>query len=311
MTAAPRFSAVIPCYNEEESLPALHERLTKVLSGLGMTYEIVLVDDGSRDRTADTIAALSGRDPHVVGVLLSRNFGHQICLTAGLDHARGELVAMMDADLQDPPELLPEMIAKIEEGFDVVYAQRKRREGESAFKLATAALFYRILRRIVKIDIPLDTGDFRVIRRGALDAVLSMRERNRFLRGMFSWVGFRQAGVLYDRAARHAGETKYPLGKMLRFAMDGITSFSFFPLQAATGLGFLFAGLALLYGARVFYVWLRGDTVQGWASTVLVVLLMGAVQLITLGIVGEYVGRIFDEARQRPLYFVRRVTGRD
>ncbi|MDX2175731.1 MAG: glycosyltransferase family 2 protein [Candidatus Sumerlaeia bacterium] len=308
---AVQLSTVIPVYNEEESLPALHKRLTKVLSNITDDYEIVLVDDGSRDRSAEIIESLAAQDPHVVGILLSRNFGHQIALTAGLDHARGDAIAMMDADLQDPPELLPRMLKRIAEGYDVVYAQRRKRAGESPFKLFTAALFYRLLRSLTKVDIPLDTGDFRVINRVALDSVLSLRERNRFLRGMFSWVGFRQTGVLYNRAARHAGETKYPLKKMVRLAIDGITSFSHLPLQFATWLGFTFALLGAAYGMRVLYVWSLGGAVQGWASTVLTVLVLGGVQLVTLGIIGEYVGRILDESRRRPLYFVRRVAHRD
>jgi len=306
----PVVSAVLPVYNEEESLPVVHERLTKVLSGLGQPYEIVLVDDGSRDASARIMREMSERDPHVVSVFLSRNFGHQICLTAGLDHARGEYVAMMDSDLQDPPELLPRMIAKIDEGFDVVYAVRRKRRGETVFKKATAAAFYRILKSIAKIEIPLDTGDFRVIRRSALDSVLSLREHNRFLRGMVSWVGFRQTGIPYNRPERFAGETKYPLRKMVKFALDGILSFSSTPLKFATWVGFTFAALAAIYGARVFYVWWKGGTVQGWASTVLAVLILGSVQLITLGIIGEYVARIYDETRRRPLYFVREVIGR-
>lgn len=311
MSERPKFSAVIPVYNEEETLPVLHKRLTGVLSKLGMPYEIVLVNDGSRDRSEEIIRQLSEKDPHVVGILLARNYGHQICLTAGLDHARGDIVAMMDADLQDPPELLPRMIRKMNEGFDVVYAQRKKRAGESWFKLATAAFFYRLLRKLTNIDIPVDTGDFRIINRRALDSVLALREHNRFLRGMFSWVGFRQTGVLYNRAARHAGETKYPFHKMLKFALDGITSFSTVPLRLATQMGFVFGALAILYGLRVLWVWVMGGTVQGWASTILAVLVLSSAQLVTLGILGEYIGRIFDEVRGRPLYFVREVASRE
>lgn len=308
ISESPCLSAVIPVYNEEESLPALHRRLTKVLSSLGKSYEIILVDDGSRDRSAEMMREIAAADPHVVAVILSRNFGHQVCLTAGLDHARGAVVAMMDADLQDPPELLPKMLAKMDEGYDVVYAQRRKRAGESWFKKSTAALFYRLIRRLTRVDIPVDTGDFRIINRVALDSVLSLRERNRFLRGMFSWVGFRQVGVTYNRAKRYAGETKYPLRRMIRFALDGITSFSSFPLQLASWMGFAFVALALLYAARVLYVWTVSDTVQGWASTVLVVLILGSIQLFTLGVMGEYIGRIFDETRGRPLYFVREVV---
>jgi len=305
----PFISAVVPCYNEEENLPILHERLTKVFQSLGRPYEIVLVDDGSRDRTFAVIAELSRKDPCVRGVSLSRNFGHQICLTCGLDHARGEVVAMMDADLQDPPELIGEMLKKYEEGYDVVYAVRTRREGETMFKKATAALFYRILRFFTRIDIPVDTGDFRLISRRALDSVLSLRERNRFLRGLFSWVGFRQIGVPYVRPARLKGETKYPLRKMVRFALDGITSFSTFPLHAASFLGMLAALAGFLYGLRVFYIAMIGKPVPGWASLMVVVLFFGGVQLFTLGVLGDYVGRIFDEVKRRPLYFVRDRAG--
>ncbi len=305
----PEVSAVLPVYNEEESLPVVHARLTRVLSALGRSYEIVFVDDGSRDGSAPIMRSLAESDPHVVAVFLSRNFGHQVALTAGLDHARGEYVAMMDSDLQDPPELLPRMIARIDEGFDVVYAVRRRRRGETLFKKATAAAFYRLMRAVAGINIPLDTGDFRVVHRRALDPVLELREHNRFLRGMVSWVGFRQVGVPYNRPERFAGETKYPLRRMVKFALDGILSFSSAPLKFATWLGFTFAGLGAVYGARVLYVWWRGGTVQGWASTVLAVLILGSVQLITLGIIGEYVARIYDETRRRPLYFVREVLG--
>jgi glycosyltransferase involved in cell wall biosynthesis len=304
-------SAVLPVYNEEESLPVVHKRLTRVFEKLGRPYEIVFVNDGSTDGTEEIMRQLSERDPHVVSVLLSRNFGHQICLTAGLDHSSGEFIAMMDSDLQDPPELLPRMLAKIDEGFDVVYAVRKKRADESAFKKATAAVFYRLLRSVAGIDIPLDTGDFRVIRRNALESVLALRESNRFLRGMFSWVGYRQTGVYYNRPGRFAGETKYPLRKMVKFALDGILSFSSLPLRLATFMGFTFAALGTLYASRVFYVWVRGGTVQGWASTVLAVVILGSVQLITLGIIGEYIARIYDETRRRPLYFVREVLNRD
>jgi len=300
---------VVPCYNEEESLPVLHRRLTKVLSSVTDQYEIVLSNDGSRDGTLETIRKPAVADPHVRGVDLSRNFGHQVCLTAGLDHARGEVIVMMDADLQDPPELIPRMIERWRAGADIVYAVRRKREGESFFKKATAAVFYRILRASTKVAIPVDTGDFRLIDRCALDAVLAVRESNRFLRGLFSWVGFRQEPIYYNRRARYAGETKYPLRKMIRFAMDGVTSFSTAPLRVAVWLGLMTAGFAFLYGLRVIYQGMAGLTVPGWASTTVSVLFLGGIQLVTIGLLGEYVGRIFDEVKRRPLYLVREVIG--
>lgn len=305
--ARPFVSVVIPCYNEEESIPVLHERLTKVLSRVTDHHEIVLCNDGSRDGTIDAIRALVAADPAVRGIDLSRNFGHQMCLTAGLDAARGQVIVMMDADLQDPPELLPKMIKLWREGADVVYAVRKKRLGEGLFKRATAAIFYRILRAMTKISIPVDTGDFRLIDRRALDSILSLRESNRFLRGLFTWVGFRQVPVHYVRQERYAGETKYPLRKMVRFAFDGITSFSAAPLQIAIWLGLISATMAFIYGLRVFYQGWMGYTVPGWASTTVSVLFLGGIQLLTIGLLGEYIGRIFDEVKRRPLYLVREI----
>ncbi|MBI5155096.1 glycosyltransferase [Candidatus Poribacteria bacterium] len=304
-------SAVLPVYNEEENLPRLHERLTKVFGELNKPYEIIFVNDGSADRSMDIIRELALTDTHVRGVNLSRNFGHQICLTAGLDHARGEVVAMMDADLQDPPELLPRMLKRYEQGYDVVYAQRMKREGETFFKKLTAAAFYRLLKFCTRIEIPLDTGDFRIISRRALESVLELREHNRFLRGLFTWVGYKQIGVKYNRPKRFAGETKYPLRKMVRFAMDGITSFSAAPLQAGIWLGFISAMLGFVYALRVLWDWLSGSTVPGWASLAILVLFFGGVQLISMGIMGEYIGRIFDEVKRRPLYFTREEVGFD
>lgn len=303
----PFISAVVPCYNEEESLPILHERLTKVLSKCSDRYEIILANDGSRDGTLRLIRELVLRDPHVRGVDLSRNFGHQVCLTAGLDHARGEAILMLDADLQDPPELLPRMIAKWRQGADVVYAVRRKRKGESLFKRATAAAFYRLLKFFTKIEIPIDTGDFRLIDRRALDSVLALRESNRFLRGLFSWVGFHQEPVHYVRQKRYAGTTKYPLHKMIRFAMDGLTTFSSAPLRLAMWIGLGSAGIAFLYSLRVLYSGVWGGGVPGWASTTISVLFLGGVQLFTIGLLGEYIGRIFDEVKRRPLYLVREI----
>lgn len=304
---SPELSIVVPIYNEVENLPILHSRVRGVCEKLGMSYELVLVDDGSSDGSWELIQSLHEGDSHVVGVRLSRNFGHQICLTAGLEQCRGELIVMMDADLQDPPELIPKFIAKQREGFDIVYAVRSERQGESFFKKATAALFYRILRGLTAINIPMDTGDFRLITRQALDSLLSIRERSRFLRGLFSWVGYNSVGVTYKRAARYKGVTKYPFRKMLRLAKDGITSFSTVPLHLATYLGF-FASLAgFIYGLSVLRNWYMGSTVPGWASLAIITLFFGGIQLFTLGILGEYVGRIFEEVKQRPLYFTREI----
>lgn len=253
------------------------------------------------------IRDLAAADPHVRGVDLARNFGHQSCLTAGLDHARGDVILMMDADLQDPPELLPKMLKRWRAGADVVYAVRKERKGESVFKKATATIFYRLLKASTSISIPLDTGDFRLIDRDALNAVLSLRESNRFLRGLFSWVGFRQEPIYYVRQERFAGETKYPLRKMVRFAIDGLTSFSAAPLQLAVWLGLITATISFLYGFNVIWKGMAGHTVPGWASTTVSVLFLGGVQLISIGLLGEYIGRIFEEVKARPLYLVREV----
>lgn len=310
-TERPFVSVVVPCYNEQESLPALYERLTKVLSKATDRYEIILANDGSRDRTLEIIRQYAEADPHVRGVDLSRNFGHQVCLTAGLDHAQGEVIMMIDADLQDPPELLPKMIEKWRQGADVVYAVRRKRRGEGWFKLTTAALFYRILRYCTKIEIPIDTGDFRLIDRRALNAVLSLRESSRFLRGLFTWVGFHQVPIYYNRQGRFAGETKYPLRKMMRFAFDGITSFSSVPLQLAVWIGLASAGIAFLYGLSVIYQGVMGHTVAGWASTTVSVLFLGGIQLVTIGLLGEYISRVFDEVKRRPLYLVREVIGEE
>jgi dolichol-phosphate mannosyltransferase len=305
--ARPYLSVVVPCYNEEDTVDELHRRVAEVCNATTDKWELVLINDGSRDRTFEKIRDIVARDHHVRGIDLSRNFGHQICLTAGLDHARGEVIVMMDADLQDPPELIPRMIERWRQGADVVYAVREKRIGESWFKLATAKAFYRILKYCTRIDIPVDTGDFRLIDARALRAMLSLRESNRFLRGMFSWVGFHQEPIYYERQERFAGETKYPFSKMLRLAIDGLTSFSLTPLRFAIYLGLFSAGIAFLYSIKVLYSGLMGGAVPGWASNTISVLFLGGVQLVTIGILGEYIGRIFDEVRKRPLYFVREV----
>ncbi len=304
--AAPTFSVVVPVYNEVESLPELYRRVRAVMEDLGQPWELVLVDDGSRDGSTELMRQLQAQDPqHVRAVIFARNFGHQIAVTAGLDYARGQAVVIMDADLQDPPEVIPRLVEKWREGYQVVYAVRQAREGETWFKTTTAALFYRLIRRITNVDIPLDTGDFRLMDRRVVEVLRRMRERHRFLRGMVAWVGFRQIGVPYKRAPRFAGETKYPLRKMLKFALDAITGFSYFPLQLATYMGFLSAGLAIVAIPIVAVARMTGSQAfYGQASTLIAVLFLGGVQLISLGILGEYIGRIYDEIKGRPLYVV-------
>jgi dolichol-phosphate mannosyltransferase len=299
-------AVVIPCYNEEGTLRETHHRVGQVISRIAAAYEIVYVDDGSRDGTTSLLRQLQHEDPHVRVVSLSRNFGHQCAVTAGLAHAEGDAVVIMDADLQDPPEVVEEMVRRWEEGYEVVYGVRTDREGETRFKLLTASVFYRLMRWLSDTAIPLDTGDFRLLDRKAVDAVLAMPEKDRFLRGMVSWTGFRQIGVPYRRAPRFAGSTKYPFTKMLRFALDGILSFSIKPLRLSTLLGFASAGLALL--VMVYALTLRLFThywVAGWTALIVTVLFLGGAQLISLGIIGEYVGRLYGEAKRRPLYLVR------
>ena len=302
-------SVVVPVYNEEESVPELYRRLTEVLSGTVRSYEIVLVDDGSRDRSWALIKDLAARDARVKGVSFSRNFGHQMAFTAGLDHVEGDAVVIMDADLQDPPELIPELVARWREGYDVAYAVRAKREGETFFKLVTAAVFYRLLQRVTNVSIPVDTGDFRLMSRKAADAFRRLSEHHRFTRGMVSWLGFRQIGVPYLRAARHAGETKYPLGKMLRLASDGITSFSYLPLQLASWLGVVVCAAAVVALAAVLILKATGSTLAWTWVAASGLALLGGIQLIAVGLLGEYVGRVFDEVRGRPLYLVQETVG--
>jgi glycosyltransferase involved in cell wall biosynthesis len=302
-------SVVVPVYNEQESIPELYQRLTSVLAGVVRSYEVILVDDGSHDLTWEIIRELAGRDGRVKGVSFSRNFGHQMAFTAGLDHADGDGVVIMDADLQDPPELLPELVARWRAGFDVVYAVRARRKGETLFKLFTAAAFYRLLRRITHVDIPVDTGDFRLMSRKAVEAFRHMPERHRFTRGMVAWMGFRQVGVPYVRAARHAGETKYPLRKMLRLASDGIISFSYLPLQLATWVGLLVGTLAFVALVAALVVRLTGGAMPAWAIAAGALAFLAGVQLVAVGLLGEYVGRVLDEVKRRPLYLVRETVG--
>jgi glycosyltransferase involved in cell wall biosynthesis len=296
-------SVVAPMYEEEATVRPFAARVDAALRGI--PYELVLVDDGSEDGTGAELAALAREDPRVKVVVLSRNFGHQAALTAGLEHAAGDAVVMMDGDLQDPPEVLPEMLAAWRAGADVVYAVRSERQGETAFKRASARWFYKAFRRLARIDLAVESGDFRLMGRQALDALLAMPERSRFLRGMTVWVGFTQTAVPFVREARHAGTTKFSLAKMLRFSFDAITSFSNRPLQWAMLLGFAFSGLAFLGIPLTVVARYTNQFVPGVSSTILVVLLLGGIQLITVGIIGEYVGRIYDEVKQRPLYVVR------
>ncbi len=312
MVVTPTFSIVAPVYNEVGNIRELHRRISEVMQQTGEPWELVMVDDGSTDGSAEVMQEVFEQDPeHVRVVRFARNFGHQIAVTAGMDYAAGRAVILIDADLQDPPEVIHDLIAKWREGYEVVYAVRAKREGETWFKRLTASLFYRLLYRITDVSIPLDTGDFRLMDRQVVEALRAMREHHRFIRGMVSWVGFRQTGVEYVRRERFSGQTKYPLRKMLRFAWDGITGFSYFPLQLATYLGFAIAALSV--PAILIVVYLRAFTdarpLEGQATTLIVVLFLGSVQLISLGIIGEYLGRIYNEVRGRPLYIVRNVLG--
>jgi glycosyltransferase involved in cell wall biosynthesis len=300
------YSIVAPIYNEIDNLPELYRRVREVMESSGETWELILVDDGSTDGSTDEIRELAEADKRVRPVIFARNFGHQIAITAGWDYARGDAVIIIDADLQDPPEVILELAEKWREGYEVVYAVRAEREGESWFKKFTAALFYRIIYRITDVKIPLDTGDFRLMDRKVVDVMKTMRERHRFPRGMSAWVGFKQIGVGYKRAARHSGETKYPFKKMLRLALNAVTSFSYFPLQVATYIGFVAAGISILAIPVVIYMRMTGSQAFfGQATTLISVLFLGGVQLISLGILGEYIGRLYDEAKGRPLYIVR------
>lgn len=300
------FSVAIPVYNEVESLPELYHRICAVMDDLGESWELILIDDGSSDGSTEIIRSLAADDERVQPVFFARNFGHQIAITAGLDHSRGQAVVIMDADLQDPPEVIIDLVAKWREGYEVVYAVREEREGETRFKKLTAALFYRLINRIADVNIPVDTGDFRLLDRVVVDTLNRMRERHRFPRGMAAWVGFHQVGVPYQRAERFAGETKYPLRKMVRLAINAVTGFSYFPLQIAIYFGFICASVSALAIPIVIALRLAGSQAfLGQATTLIAVLFLGGVQLISIGILGEYVGRIYDEAKGRPLYIVR------
>lgn len=301
----PEISIIIPCYNEQEVLNECHRRLSQVLQTAGERYELVFVNDGSKDQTAIMLRELFANDSHVTAVMLSRNFGHQTAVSAGLSTARGQAVVIIDADLQDPPEVIPQMLERWRAGFEVVYGVRSKREGESGFKLWTASAFYRIISRLSDVKIPEDAGDFRLMDRRAVNALLSMPERQRLLRAMSSWIGYRQTPLYYERAARFAGTTKYPLGKMINLALDGIVSFSTVPLRLVTIFGFVAAAIAfvgILYSMAVRLF--THEWVRGWFTLFIGILFIGAIQMISLGIVGEYIGRIYTEVKQRPLFLI-------
>ncbi len=301
---------MIPVFNERESLPELHRRVSAVMDGLEGTSELLYVDDSSFDGTGDLLVELQRGDPRVKVIRFARNFGHQVAITAGLDFATGDAVIVMDGDLQDPPEVVPDLVARWQEGYEVVYAVREQREGERWLKRTTAAWFYRLLRRIASVDMPLDAGDFRLVDRAALDAFRSMRERTRYVRGMFSWVGFRQVGVPYHRPERFAGEPKYSFRKSLRLAADGLISFSNAPLRLALVGGFLFSSLAFVVGLFAVVARLAGAfTVPGWTSILVVVSFLGGIQLTLMGMLGLYISRIYDEVKARPLYVIREAHG--
>ncbi|MBN2751253.1 MAG: glycosyltransferase family 2 protein [Rhodospirillaceae bacterium] len=302
----PFLSCVIPCFNEEETLPELYRRVTAALEAAPISgYELILVNDGSQDDSWTMMSGLCANDTRVVAINLARNHGHQLALTAGLHHSHGDLVLVIDADLQDPPELINEMMAVMKkEGADVVYGQRRQRAGETWFKRASAAAFYRFLGCVAEVDIPADTGDFRLMTRRITDTLNAMPEQHRFIRGMVSWIGYRQVPFLYDRAARFAGETKYPLRKMLRFAVDAITGFSISPLRLASLAGAITGGLAILLLVYTLISWVTDDTVRGWSSIMGTILLFGSVQMFVLGIMGEYLGRLYLQSKGRPLFLI-------
>jgi glycosyltransferase involved in cell wall biosynthesis len=304
------FSIVVPMYNESSGIEAFFSRTLKVMDELGEPFEIICINDGSRDDTLERLRQIHGRDPRIKVIDLSRNFGKEIALTAGIDFASGEAVIPIDADLQDPPELIPRLVEKWREGYDVVYATRIERDGESFFKRWTARMFYRLIRRLTRIGIPGDTGDFRLMSRPVVEALKSLREQHRFMKGLFSWVGFRQVSVPYRREPRFAGKSNWNYWKLWNFALEGITSFSYVPLQIATYFGLLIAFFSFCYGLYLLVrTLLYGNPVPGYPSLMVVILFLGGVQLFTLGVVGEYIGRIYNESKRRPLYFVRQTMG--
>jgi dolichol-phosphate mannosyltransferase len=305
-------SVVVPCFDEEGSLSELYKRVAAICDEVVPgSYEIVLVDDGSRDRTRALIRDMAATHKSVTGVFLSRNYGHQLALSAGLKICRGQRILIIDADLQDPPELLPAMMAKMDAGADVVYGKRARRVGETPFKNASAFLFYRTLERLVDIQIPTDTGDFRLMSRRALNALNSMPEQHRFIRGMVSWIGFTQVPIEYERSARFSGETKYTLVKMMRFATDAISGFSVVPLRASTYIGFFCALIGVFFMGWTIVSYLIGVAIQGWTTLMIVVLILGSAQLIVLGVIGEYLGRLYMEAKRRPLFIIEEIVRND
>lgn len=305
--SAIKYSIVIPVYNEEEVIHTTYHRLTEVMKSTGEAYELLFVNDGSRDKTADILIQYSQQDSSVMLLDFARNFGHQIAITAGMDYAKGDAVVVIDADLQDPPELILQMIDKWKQGYDVVYAKRTKRKGESYFKKHTAAMFYRLLRSMTDIEIPLDTGDFRLLDRKVCDQMKLLQEKNRFVRGLVSWVGFKQLALEYERDERAAGESKYPLKKMLKLSLDGLTSFSYKPLKLATYTGVALSFIGFVYLIIVLYLKLFTDnTIAGWSSLIVIQLLFSGFTLVILGMIGEYIGRIYDEAKNRPLYIVRK-----
>ena len=310
--AAPRYSIIAPAYNEEEVLPEFYRRVREVMDGLGEPWELVVVNDGSSDTTSEVLNQLHAQDPRVCVVDFARNFGHQIAVTAGLDHARGEAVVVIDTDLQDPPEVIADLIARWKDGYQVVYGVRSEREGETWFKLFTARLFYRLIGALTDVDIPPDAGDFRLLDRQVVGDMRRMRERRRFIRGMTSWVGYRQTGVSYSRHARFAGETKYPFRKMFRLALDAVTGFSGFPLKLATICGSILLVFGMVFGLVLLAIRLTGNApLVGQGITLVAIFVLGGTQLLFLGIVGEYIARIYDEVRGRPLYTVKKLVGFD
>jgi len=305
LATAPTLSVVVPAYNEQEVLPEFHRRTTEALQKLGLPYEIIYVNDGSRDGTMEVLRELHAKDPNAVVVSLSRNFGKEAAMTAGFEHVRGEAMVIIDSDLQDPPELIGTLVEGWREGYDMVYARRRKRDGESFIKKLTAKYFYRVIRSVSRVQIPNDTGDFRLLSRRALDALLTLREEHRFMKGLFAWIGFKQKAVEYDRDPRFAGVTKWNYWKLWNYAIEGITSFTIAPLKVATYLGFFVALFSFLYAAYVIYKTIAyGESVAGYPSLMVVILFLGGVQLLFIGVLGEYMGRTFNEVKRRPLYFV-------
>lgn len=303
------YSILLPVFNEESNVKHLYDRLTKVMGSLTHEYEIIFVDDNSKDRSLAILEYLNRMDPRVKIIKLSRNFGHQMAITAGLDYAQGDAVIMMDADLQDPPEIIPQLIEKHKEGYEVVYAQREERKGETVFKRWTASLFYRIMKHLTDIEIPLDSGDFRLIDKKVLNSLKGMQERHRFLRGLIAWVGYKQIGIRYQRDARYTGKTKFTFKKMLKFAIDAVSSFSRVPLRVATLSGFIVSFISCSVLLWVISYWIKGKPTPGWTSLMVCILLLGGVQLIAIGIIGEYLGRIYEEIKNRPLYILDKTIG--